>query len=96
MRHYSKILKMALITEKGSNLQESSNQYVFETVIDANKIEIKRAVEKLFDVKVKQVRTINVRGKIKILGRFSGKRPNWKKAIVTLNEGHKIDLVEAV
>ena len=96
MRPYHQILKMALITEKGSHLQEDSNQYLFETVEDANKLEIKRAVEKLFNVKVKHVRTMNVRGKVKSLGRFSGKRPNWKKAVVTLDKGQKIDLVEAV
>ena len=96
MRHYSDILKLALITEKGSHLQEQSNQYLFKTRVDANKLEIKDAVEKLFNVKVKQVRTMNIRGKTKTLGRFSGKRPNWKKAVVTLEEGHKIDLVEVV
>ncbi|MBD3168243.1 MAG: 50S ribosomal protein L23 [candidate division Zixibacteria bacterium] len=96
MRPYREILKMALITEKGSHLQENSNQYMFETVLDANKHEIKRAVEQMFKVKVKKVRTMNMRGKIKTLGRFSGKRPNWKKAVVTLEQGHHIDLVEAV
>lgn len=96
MRQYHEILKMAMITEKGSHLQEQSNQYLFKTTTDANKLEIKNAVEKLFDVKVSAVRTMNVRGKTKTLGRYSGKRPNWKKAIVTLEKGHKIDLVEAV
>ncbi len=96
MKQHRDILKLAMITEKGSNLQETANQYFFKVAPEANKIEIKRAVEKLFDVKVKSVRTMNMRGKIKTLGRFSGKRPNWKKAVVTLQEGQKIDLVEAI
>jgi len=96
MKPYDKILKSALISEKGSDLQEKRNQYIFETAVTANKLEIKRAVEKLFNVKVVQVRTMTVRGKVKTMGRFSGKRPNWKKAVITLEEGQKIELVEAV
>ncbi len=96
MRSYKDILKLAMITEKGSHLQEDNNQYIFKVAVEANKIEIKRAIEELFSVKVKSVRTMNMRGKVKTLGRFSGKRPNWKKAIVTLKEGDSIDLVEAI
>jgi len=96
MRPHNQILKMAMITEKGSHLQEKSNQYFFETAMDANKLEIKRAVEKLFNVKVKDVRTMRLQGKMKTLGRFSGRRSSWKKAIVTLEAGQTIDLVEAV
>jgi large subunit ribosomal protein L23 len=96
MKTYDKVLKMSMVTEKGSKLQEGANQYLFKTEVDANKLEIKRAVEKLFNVKVKKVRTMNFRGKLKTLGRFSGKRPNWKKAVVTLEKGHTIDLVDTV
>jgi large subunit ribosomal protein L23 len=96
MKTYDKVLKMSMVTEKGSKLQEGANQYLFKTEVDANKLEIKWAVEKLFNVKVKKVRTMNFRGKLKTLGRFSGKRPNWKKAVVTLEEGHTIDLVDTV
>jgi large subunit ribosomal protein L23 len=83
-----------LVTEKLSNLTEKQNQYGFVVSSEANKIEIKRAIEKKFGVKVKSVRTVNVLGKVKTLGRFSGRRSNWKKAIVSLESGQKITLFE--
>jgi large subunit ribosomal protein L23 len=85
-----------LITEKSNLQKESQNQITFEVSRWANKIEIKKAVEKLFRVKVLSVNTMNVRGKVKRLGRSVGKRPNWKKAIVTLKEGERIDFFEGV
>jgi len=85
-----------MVTEKVTNLSETANQFGFVVNRRANKIDIKRAIEKKFDVKVKSVRTMNVTGKIKTLGRFTGKRSDWKKAIVTLAEGHKIELFEGV
>ncbi len=88
------IIRRPLITEKVTKLQEKLNQYVFEVAPSSNKIEIKRAVEDRFKVQVTKVRTINVPGKLKRLGRFSGRRPDWKKAIVTLAEGEKIELFE--
>ena len=88
------VLRRPLVTEKVSGLQEKLNQYGFEVSTSANKHEIKRAVEERFKVRVKGVRTINVSGKLKRLGRFSGLRPDWKKALVTLVEGDKIDLFE--
>jgi large subunit ribosomal protein L23 len=83
-----------LVTEKLSNLTEKQNQYGFVVSSEANKIEIKRAIEMKFGVKVKSVRTVNVLGKVKTLGRFSGRRSNWKKAIVSLESGQKITLFE--
>jgi large subunit ribosomal protein L23 len=83
-----------LITEKSTRQKEEGRQYVFEVHRDANKIEIQSAVEQLFKVTVLQVRTSNVLGKVKRLGRRYGKRPDWKKAIITLKEGDRIDFFE--
>ncbi len=90
------IIKRALITEKGTALRELRNQYIFEVARDANKIDIKRAIEKVFSVKVEQVRTQQLRGKIRRTGRFVGKRSDWKKAIVTLEPDQKIELFEQI
>lgn len=90
------IVRKALITEKGTVLREVRNQYFFEVARDANKIEIKRAVETIFNVKVKGVQTLQIRGKVKRQGRFSGKRSDWKKAIVTLQPDQKIELFEQI
>lgn len=94
MRSSLEIIRRPLITEKVTRLQEGLNQYAFEVEPNSNKVEIRKAVEERFSVKVKKVRTLNVRGKMKTLGRFSGRRPNWKKAIVTLAKGESIDLFE--
>src|SRR6185503_9673424 len=75
------VVKKALITEKGTVLRELRNQYVFEVARDANRIEILRAVEVIFSVKVRDVRTMQMRGKVKRQGRFVGKKPDWKKAV---------------
>ncbi len=83
-----------LLTEKGTILKESDNKVLFKVARDANKIEIKRAVEEIFKVKVDSVRTMNYKGKKKRMGRYEGRRPDWKKAIVTLKEGEKLDFVE--
>lgn len=91
-----KIIRRPLITEKGTWLRETTGKYVFEVDPRANKFEIKNAVEKLFKVKVVDVQTINLRGKIKRIGRNVGKRPNWKKAYVTLKEGSTIEFFEGV
>lgn len=88
------IILQPLVTEKASNLTDTQNQYGFFIDRRANKIDIKRAVEKKFEVRVKSVRTMNIRGKMKTLGRFSGKRSDRKKAIVTLEKGYKIELFE--
>lgn len=91
-----KIIRKPIITEKGSRLQQFQNKYVFEVDKRANKIEIKKAIQDIFDVEVVSVRTINVRGKAKRMGRYQGKRPDWKKAIVALKEGDAIQFFESL
>lgn len=94
MKEPQKIILRPLITEKSTYQKEEGNQYVFVVDRNSNKIEIRSAVEQLFKVKVNNVRTVNVLGKIKRLGRRYGKRPDWKKAIVTLRKGDRIDFFE--
>ena len=97
MERLYEIVRRPLMTEKSTGIGEKQNAYLFEDVSDASKDEIKDAVEKLFEVKVKTVNTMVVRGKVKrVSGRYYGKRSKWKKAIVTLREGHTIQLVEGV
>lgn len=91
MRSAHEILRKPRITEKGSLLAEKAPVVVFEVLRDANKNEIKYAVQSSFGVEVKAVRTVIVRGKIKRRGKSVGKRSNWKKAFVTLGEGQTID-----
>ncbi|HWP45944.1 MAG TPA: 50S ribosomal protein L23 [Candidatus Limnocylindrales bacterium] len=88
------IIKRPLFSEKNSRLKAKYNKYVFEVDRNANKIEIKKALEEIFAVKVLKVNTINVLGKVRRRGRTSGKRPDWKKAIATLREGDKIPILE--
>ena len=88
------IIIRPLVTEKMSYLQEDENKVAFVVDKMANKIEIRKAVEDKFDVKVKKVATVNMKGKVKRMGRFEGRRSNWKKAIVTLREGFNIDFFE--
>ncbi len=88
------VLIRPLITEKNTNLM-MFNKYSFEVAREANKYQIKRAVEKIFNVSVVSVHTINVRGKLRRRGRQSGYQRDWKKAIVTLSEGDRIDLFES-
>jgi large subunit ribosomal protein L23 len=83
-----------LMTEKSMRLKEAQNSVTFQVRPDANKVEIRHAVETVFNVKVAGVRTASFEGKLKRMGRHQGRRPDWKKAIVTLQPGHKIDLVE--
>ncbi len=90
------VVKRPLITEKSERGRESDQQYAFEVHRDATKIQVKNAVEKLFAVHVTAVRTSIARGKNKRVGRSMGRRPNWKKAIVTLKEGETIALFEGV
>jgi len=91
-----KIIRRPIVTEKGSALKDENNQLVFEVHPDSNKSEIKKAVEKLFKVTVLTVRTQNRMGKRKRLGRMVGRRKSWKKAIVTLKEGNRVDFFEGV
>ena len=98
---YTKIIVRPLLSEKANKLSSMSRQYVFEVYSKSNKLQIKNAIEKKFEVKVEKVRTINYKGKMKNTSvrsngkvlRTSGFRTNWKKAIVTLLEGQKIDIV---
>ncbi|MBI4697902.1 MAG: 50S ribosomal protein L23 [Nitrospirae bacterium] len=96
MKGLYKVLISPLFTEKGARLKETENKLLFKVASDANKIEIKKAVEQIFKVKVDSVKTINCKGKLKKMGRYEGKRPDWKKAIVTLKKGEKLDLIEGV
>jgi large subunit ribosomal protein L23 len=93
MNIYS-VIKKPHVTEKTSLGSDSTNTVSIVVDKDANKIEIKQAVETLFKVKVSDVRTVNVAGKIKRFGKTSAKRSNWKKAYVTLQEGQSIDFFE--
>lgn len=90
------IIRRPIVTEKGTVLRDENNQLLFEVDIRSNKSEIKKAVEKLFKVKVLSVHTQNRLGKRKRLGKFVGRRRNWKKAIVTLREGDRVDYFEGV
>ena len=90
------IVKPLIMTEKGERLKEEQHQVLFEVAMRASKPEIKAAVEKLFKVGVIDVNTVVVRGKVTRMGRRMGKRPNWKKAVVTLREGDTIEFFEGV
>jgi large subunit ribosomal protein L23 len=83
-----------LMTEKSMRLKEEQNTVTFQVRPDANKVEIRHAVEAVFNVKVADVRTASFEGKLKRMGRHQGRRSDWKKAIVKLQPGHKIELVE--
>jgi large subunit ribosomal protein L23 len=93
-----KILVRPLYTEKIAKLQDLENKYAFEVDRESNKIEIRKEIESRFEVKVTKIQTMIVRGKMRQqmtrAGRFHGRRPDWKKAIVTLAEGQNIDLFE--
>ena len=90
------IIKRPIITEKTNIQKEDANQVTFEVDRKANRVEIKRAVETIFNVNVAAVRTMQVKGKIKRRGRIVGKRKDWKKAVVTLLPGQRIDFFEGV
>jgi large subunit ribosomal protein L23 len=109
MRDAQTIIKRPLLTEKSARLRETgggvsapaegdsyAQQVVFEVARDSNKIEIRAAIEKPFKVSVTDVRTLVVRGKAKRIGKFSGRRPSWKKAFVTLKPGDNIEFFEGV
>ena len=93
----NQIIRRPLVTEKSTILREEGNVIAFEVDPTANKIEVKKAVEQLFKVKVEEVLLFNVRGKMKRMGRWAGKRRDWRKAYVRLKEGEKApDFVEGV
>ncbi|MBI5499726.1 MAG: 50S ribosomal protein L23 [Deltaproteobacteria bacterium] len=90
------LLRPLILTEKGNRMREDQSTYLFEVAAEATKVEIRQAVEKLFEVKVRAVHTMIVRGKPARLGRRRLTKPSWKKAIVTLAEGSKIEYFETV
>jgi len=93
----NQIIRRPLVTEKSTMLREEGNVIAFEVAPNANKIQVKNAVEELFKVKVAEVRLFNVRGKMKRMGRYEGKRRDWRKAYVRLKAGEKApDFIEGV
>lgn len=90
MSRAHEVLRLPVITEKSTHLKENQRTMTFKVARDANKNEIKEAVERIFKVKVESVRTANFHGKLRRQGRFAGRRPDWKKAYVTLREGEKM------
>lgn len=88
------ILVRPVITEKSTTTLGSDRTYAFEVGLDANKRQVKRAIESFYGVQVESVRTLIVRGKVKRFGRHFGKRKNWKKAYVTLTDGNSINIYE--
>ena len=92
MSNYRDVIKAPIITEKSSDLAQNNNTIVFSVYVKANKTQIKQAVEKIFNVKVQKVNTVNVKPKKKRVGRYVGKTNKVKKAIVKLSEGSSIEL----
>ena len=90
-----KVLIAPIVSEKSTRLADEYRQFVFKVVTDASKPDVRKAVELMFDVKVEAVQIANVRGKTKRFGQSTGKRPDWKKAFVTLAEGHDINFMGA-
>lgn len=96
MRDPRQIIMRPIITEKSTNEQAQNNKYTFEVLRDANKHEIKFAIERLFSVHVEHVRTSHQRGKWRRRGTIRGRQPNWKKAVVKLSEGETIEVFEGL
>lgn len=94
MRSHFEVIRRPIISEKSTALAEVAGKYAFEVAIQANKQEIRDAVQALFNVRVRAVRTMVMHGKVKRVGRFEVKRSNWKKALVTLAEGQKIEFFQ--
>jgi len=94
MKDIYRVIKKPLFTEKGSNLKEMQNKILVEVSRDANKIDIKKAIEEIFKVKVQKVATINTHGKWKRYGKSIGRRPDRKKAVITLKKGEKLEFIE--
>ncbi len=94
MKNIHTVIKRPLFTEKGAKLKEGENKVLVEVAMDANKHDIKKAVEEIFKVKVDKVATIRTNGKWKKYGRSIGKRPDRKKAVITVKKGEKLDFIE--
>jgi large subunit ribosomal protein L23 len=96
MRSPRQVIVRPVVTERSTTLGDELDAFTFIVAEDANKIEIKRAIEELFDVKVKSVNTMRYRGKLRRVGRSTGRRASFKKAIVKLVEGERIDVYEGI
>lgn len=94
MKNVYAIIKKPLFTEKGAHMKEAENKVLIEVDCGANKHDIKRAIEEIFKVKVDKVATVSARGKEVKYGRFTGRRPDRKKAVITLKKGQKLDFIE--
>ena len=94
--NYYEMIRRPVVTEKATIQKETSNQVTFEVDKNANRVQIQAAVENLFKVKVENVRTLHVKGKVKRRGRIVGKRKDWKKAIVKLAPGERIEFFEGI
>ena len=92
MKTLFEVIKKPILTEKSSALKAEANKIVLKVATDANKVEIKKAVEGLFEVKVTGVQTMSYRGKLKRVGKSIGRRKNWKKAVITLEDGADLDV----
>jgi len=88
------VILSQVVTEKAERLRAEQSRYTFKVARTANKIEVRDAVERLFKVHVRDVRVMNYMGKMRRMGRFSGRRPDWKKAVVTLKQGERIESLE--
>ena len=96
MKNIYDVIRKPMVTEKGTRLKEEMNKIILKVDPEANKLEIKAAVESVFKVKVKEVTTMNFKGKKKRLGQRQGVRSDWKKAVVTLAEGEKVEYIDGI
>ena len=94
MTEPTRVILSHVVTEKAERLKAEQSRYTFKVARTANKIEVRDAVERLFKVHVREVRVMNYMGKMRRMGRFEGRRPDWKKAVVTLKQGELIESLE--
>jgi large subunit ribosomal protein L23 len=94
MTEPTRVILSHVVTEKAERLKAEQSRYTFKVARTANKIEVRDAVERLFKVHVREVRVMNYLGKMRRMGRFEGRRPDWKKAVVTLKQGERIESLE--
>jgi large subunit ribosomal protein L23 len=94
MTEPTRVILSHVVTEKAERLKAEQSRYTFKVARTANKIEVREAVERLFKVHVREVRVMNYMGKMRRMGRFEGRRPDWKKAVVTLKQGERIESLE--
>ena len=94
MTEPTRVILSHVVTEKAERLKSEQSRYTFKVARTANKIEVRDAVERLFKVHVRAVRVMNYMGKMRRMGRFEGRRPDWKKAVVTLKQGERIESLE--